>query len=140
MSTVPICSRKLPGIELQVGHVALDIRLSPSFNAFSVERLDDSDALDDVEDVLTHRLMSAKNTPSSPLHPFRLNIGDPEVDRHDAKCHETHIDIRHEHQHQCQDGAGEKRKNLDKEIVDRVAEAHDAPVDTRLQFSRLITL
>ena len=130
----------LAGVELQVGHRALDVGLASRLYLFAVERLDDGDALDDVEDALAHRLMAAEDAAPPAFHPIGLDIGDPEVDGDDAERHESDVDVGHEHQHEGEDGTGEERQDFDEEVVDGVAEAHDATVDTRLQFARLVAL
>ena len=84
--------------------------------------------------------MTAEDAASPALHSCRLDIGHPEIDGHDAQGHEAHVEVGGEHQHEGEDGAGEERQNLDEEIVHRVAQAHDASVDTRLQLSRLVAL
>ena len=47
----------LAGGELQVGHRALDVGLAVGLYLLTVERLDDGDALDNVQDALRHSLM-----------------------------------------------------------------------------------
>ena len=130
----------LAGVELQVGHGALQISLPAGFDLLAVERLDDGDALDDVEDALTDRLMSTEYAAPSALHALGLNVGDPEIDGHDAECHQSDIDVGSKHQYQGQHGTCEERQDFDEEIVHRVRQAHDAPVYTRLQFASLVAL
>ena len=116
----------------------MQARLTVSLYLFTIERLDDGDALDDVQDALTHSLMSAEDTPSSALHPFCLKVGYIKIYRYDTQSDQPHIDIRPKHQNKRQDGTCEERQDFNEEIVDGIRQTHDASVDSRLQFSRFI--
>ena len=87
------------GVQLQVGHRTLDACLTVGLYLLTVERLDDSDALDDVQNTLTHSLMPAEDTSATAFHAGGLDIGHPEIERYDTKCYQTHIDIGSKHQY-----------------------------------------
>ena len=126
--------------QLQVGHGALDIRLAVGFNLLAVERLDDRYALDDVQDALRDGLMAAEDTAASTLHRRRLDICYPEIDGDDEQCYEADEDVGGKHQYQRQDCTREEWQDFDEEVVDGVRQAHNTPVDARLQLASLVTL
>ena len=70
----------------------------------AVKRLDDVDALDGIQYILVHRLLSFVDAATSGPHPFCLYIGDIEVYRHYRQRHNAHIHIGQKHQHQGYDG------------------------------------
>ena len=84
--------------------------------------------------------MSTENASSTTFHLRGLDIGHPEVERHDAQRHETHVEVGCEHQSQGEDGTRKQWQNFDEEIVHRVAHAHDTSVYARLQLTRFVAL
>ena len=108
------------------------------FGLFAIERFYDVHALDNAQNALTYSLMTSEDAPSSAFHSRGLDVGNPEVERHDTQGNKPHIDICCKHQSKGKNGAREEGQNLDEEVVYRVAHAHDASVDSRLQFARLV--
>ena len=84
--------------------------------------------------------MTAEDVTPSALHAARLDVGYPEIHGDNEQRDETHIDVRHEHQYQGENGTRKQRQYFDEEIVHRVRQRHDTPVDTRLELARLVTL
>ena len=130
----------LAGGELQIGHGALDGGLTIGLYLFAIERLDNGDALEDIQDALGYSLMAAKDTSTPTLHLGGLDIGDPEIKGYDAEGHEAYIDIGDEHKGQGQYGTGKEWQNLDEEIINRIRKAHNATIDARLELARFVAL
>ena len=86
------------GVQLQICHRALDISLSLGLYFFAIKRLNHADTLDDVQDALTHSLMTAEYATATTFHFCGLNVSNPEIQGDDAQSHETHIDVGCEHQ------------------------------------------
>ena len=128
----------LARVQLQIGHFLLQSCLLVGFGLLAIERFYDVHALDDAQNALADGLMTSENTSSSAFHSRGLNVGHPEVERHDAKSHETHINVGDKHEAEGENSAREEGQNLDEEVVYCVAHAHDASVDSRLQFARLV--
>ena len=124
--------------ELQARHLALQRCLALRFYLLTIEGLDDGDALDDVQYPLTDGLMASEDAAAPALHAAGLYIGDVEIDGDDAECHQSDIDVGQEHQHQGEERTREQRQYLDEEIVHRIAQAHDAAIDARLELTRLV--
>ena len=82
--------------------------------------------------------MGAKDTVAPALHTPTLHSGNPEIHRDDDSGHQSDIDVGGIHQHQGQHGTGEERENIDEEILYSVAEAHDSPVNSRLQLAGFV--
>ena len=127
-------------LHLLVGALLLKCGLLRRLQPLAVERLDDAHALYDVQYTVAQLLMGAEHTVAPALHAASLHGGNPKIDGNDGGGHEAHVDVGGIHQHQRQHGAGEKRQDVDKEVLHRVAEAHDAAVDARLQLAGLIAV
>lgn len=128
----------LTGAQLQVCHSPLHMTLSVSFYRFTVERLDDGNVLDSVQNILAHSLLSFIDTSPACSHTLGLEIGDIEIDRDDTQGHQTYIDVGHEHQYEGDDGTCDERQYINEKDIDRATETCHAFVDTRLQLAGLI--
>lgn len=116
--------------ELQIGHGALDGSLAIGLYLFTIKRLDNGDALEDVQDALRYGLETSEDTSTTSLHLRGLDIGDPEIKGHDTEGHEAYVDIGQKHEGQGQYGTGKEGQYFDEEIINRIREAHDATIDT----------
>ena len=130
----------LARLHLVLGHPVLDVQLLVRLDPLTVEALDDVDGINDILDALALGLDMRAHLAAPALETFCLPVGDPEIDRHDPKGHETHIDVGGEHQDQRKQGAGEERQQVDEEVLHRPAETADALVDTRLKLARRIVV
>ena len=84
--------------------------------------------------------MGAEDTTAPPFHAGALTGGDEEIDRDDGEGHEADIEVGGEHEGESHDRAGEERQDVDEEVLDGVAEAHDAAVDASLEFAGLVAV
>ena len=123
------------GLHLLSGRVVLEASLSVGFKGFAVEGFDDGDALDDVHNAVVESLMCAEDATTPTFHAGTLTSGYEEIYRDDGECDEADVDVGYEHEDQSHDGAGEEREDVDEEVLDGVAKAHDAAVDTSLEFA-----
>ena len=123
------------GFHLILRHLILDVQLLARLDALPVEGLDDADGVDDVLDALALGFQVMAHLPSPSFEPPRLTDGNPEIHRHDGQGHQPHIDIGGEHEDKGQEGAGEKRQQVDKEILHRTGQTAHALVYTGLHLS-----
>ena len=124
--------------ELLTCQAVLNGCLTVGLYLLTIERLDDGDALDDVQNALTDGLMAGEDAATTAFHTFRLNIRHPEVKRYDTQGYQSNIDISDEHEYKGQHGTGEEGQYFDEEVVDRIAETHDSTVYARLKLTCLI--
>ena len=84
--------------------------------------------------------MTSEDAAAPTFHATGLHVGDIEVDGDDAEGHQSDIDIGQKHQHQREERTREERQDFDEEVVHRVAQAHDTPIDARLELTCLVAL
>ena len=124
--------------QLIVRKVGLNGQLLVALNLFTVERLDDVDALNDIDNAVAFQLAGMTHLLSPSTQAVGLMDGYPDVNRHNEACREPHVEIGKKHEHQRQQCRGEQGQQVYKSVLHCGGETAYDLVDAGLQLAWLI--
>src|SRR5690554_3245587 len=125
-------------LQLVLQHLHLHFKLLLALYLLAHEAFDDRDGIDDIDQAVVLPFAVPPQLSPPPFESVRLPLAHVEIDGNDHECHQPHVHVGVKHHHQRDDGGGEQRQDIEEKVLYQADQALHAPVDPRLQVTRLV--